>query len=215
MTFGEYLQRRGDLLLDQAGQHALLVGLAVLIATAVSVGTGVLTWNRPRLAGAATATAGGLLTLPSFALLGLLIPLLGLGWAPSLTALTLYSLLPILRNTVVGLREVDPAVVEAARGMGLGPVRVLAVVQLPLAWPYILAGIRVATQMVVAIAAMAAYVAGPGLGLPIFDGLSRLGSANALNEALAGTLGVVLVALAFDLFYVLLRRLTTPRGLHV
>jgi osmoprotectant transport system permease protein len=215
MTFGQYLQLRGDDLLDQAGQHALLVVLAVAIATVISVGTALLTWNRPQLAGAATATAAGLLTVPSFALLGLLIPMLGLGWAPSLTAVTLYSLLPILRNTIVGLNEVDPAVVEAARGMGLGPARVLTVVQLPLAWPYILAGIRITTQMVVAIATMAAFVDGPGLGIPILDGLARLGAANAANEAIAGTVAVVLVALAFDLCYVLLKRLTTPRGLHV
>jgi osmoprotectant transport system permease protein len=215
MTFSEYLRLRGNDLLDQAGQHALLVILAVLMATVISVGIGVLTWNRPRLAGAATAIAAGLLTVPSFALLGLLIPVLGLGWAPSLTAITLYSLLPILRNTLVGLNEVDPAVVEAARGMGLGPARVLSVVQLPLAWPYILAGIRITTQMVVAIATVAAFVDGPGLGVPILDGLARLGAANAANEAIAGTDAVVLVALAFDLCYVLLKRLTTPRGLHV
>ncbi|MDX6313910.1 MAG: osmoprotectant transport system permease protein [Streptomyces sp.] len=215
MTFSEYLRLRGNDLLDQAGQHALLVILAVLMATVISVGSGMLTWIRPRLAGAATAIAAGLLTVPSFALLGLLIPVLGLGWAPSLTAITLYSLLPILRNTLVGLNEVDPAVVEAARGMGLGPARVLSVVQLPLAWPYILAGIRITTQMVVAIATVAAFVDGPGLGVPILDGLARLGAANAANEAIAGTVAVVLVALAFDLCYVLLKRLTTPRGLHV
>jgi osmoprotectant transport system permease protein len=87
-------------------------------------------------------------------------------------------------------------------------------VQLPLAWSVILAGIRVSTQMIIGIAAIAAYVAGPGLGNQIFDGLSRLGSVNSLNATLAGTLGVVVLALAFDLFYLVIRLLTTPRGLR-
>jgi osmoprotectant transport system permease protein len=215
MSLGDYLARRWDQLLLQAEEHAAVVALAVLMAAVVGIGVGIATWNRPRLAAAALTVASGLLTVPSFALLGLLIPLLGLGWAPSLTALTLYSLLPIMRNTVVGLRAVDSVIVEAADGMGLGPARVLLRIQLPLAWPYILTGIRIATQMIVGTAAIAAYVAGPGLGIPIFNGLTRLGSANALNEALAGTVGVVLVALVFDLFYLLLRRLTTSKGLHV
>jgi osmoprotectant transport system permease protein len=215
MSLSEYLSRRWYELAVLAGEHALLVALAMVAATVLGLTIGLLSWNRPRIAGLATATAGGLLTIPSFALLGLLIPLLGLGWTPAVVALILYSLLPILRNTIVGLREVDSTIIEAARGMGLTPFRLLAQVQLPLAWPYVLAGVRVATQMVIGIGAMAAYVAGPGLGTPIFDGLSRLGSANALNEAIAGTVGIVLIALAFDLCFVVLRRLTTSRGVHV
>jgi osmoprotectant transport system permease protein len=156
----------------------------------------------------------GLFTLPSLALMTLLLPLLGLGWGTSLTALVIYSLLPIVRNTVAGLRAVDPAMVEVARGMGLGPVQTLLRIELPLAWPVILAGIRVATQVVMGIAAIAAYVAGPGLGNRIFTGLQRLGSANSLNDALAGTLGVVVLALLFDAGFVVLRRVTTPRGVR-
>ena len=125
-------------------------------------------------------------------------------------ALVMYALLPIVRNTIVGLRGVDPAVVEAGRGIGMSSRRVMLRVQLPLAWPVILAGIRVSTQMIIGIAAIAAYVAGPGLGNQIFDGLSRLGSVNSLNATLAGTLGVVVLALAFDLFYLVIRLLTTP-----
>jgi osmoprotectant transport system permease protein len=87
--------------------------------------------------------------------------------------------------------------------------------QLPLAWPLILTGVRVSTQMIIGIAAIAAYVAGPGLGQQILDGLSRLGSANSLNEALAGTLGVVILALLADLFFLIVRLLTSPRGLRV
>jgi osmoprotectant transport system permease protein len=214
MPFSDYVSTRWDQLTQAAGQHALVVALSILIATVIGVGVGVVAYRRPRLAALAIGATGGFLTIPSFALLGLLIPFLGLGWGPTLVALVMYSLLPIVRNTVVGLRSVDAAVVEAGRGMGMSATRVMLKVQLPLAWPVILTGIRVSTQMIIGIAAIAAYVAGPGLGNQIFDGLARLGSVNSLNAALAGTLGVVVLALAFDLFYLVVRLLTTPRGLR-
>jgi osmoprotectant transport system permease protein len=215
MTFTEYVQSRSHELTQAFGQHALVVAASMAIATVLGVGAGMLTWRRARLSGLAIGISGGFLTIPSFALLGLLIPILGLGWTPTVFALTLYALLPIIRNTVVGLRGVDAAVVEAGRGMGMSSFRVLWRVQLPLAWPLILTGIRVSTQMTIGIAAIASYVAGPGLGNQIFDGLSRLGSANSLNEALTGTLGVVVLALLCDLFFLIVRRLTSSRGLRV
>jgi osmoprotectant transport system permease protein len=215
MSLSDYIRTRWDLLSNAAGQHVLVVALSVGIAAVLGVAVGILTYHRPRLAALAIGACGGFLTIPSFALLGLLIPFLGLGWTPTLVALVLYSLLPIVRNTVVGLRGVDAAVVEAGRGIGMSPLGVMVRIQLPLAWPVILTGIRVSTQMIIGIAAIAAYVAGPGLGNQIFDGLSRLGSVNALNAALAGTVGVVILALLLDLFYLIVRRLTTSRGLRV
>jgi osmoprotectant transport system permease protein len=215
MTFSEYVQTRSDELAKAFGQHALVVVVAMVIATVLGVGGGMLTWRRPRLSGFAIGVSSGFLTIPSFALLGLLIPVLGLGWTPTVFALTLYSLLPIIRNTVVGLRGVDAAIIEAGRGMGMSAFHVLWRLQLPLAWPLILTGVRVSTQMIIGITAIAAYVAGPGLGHQILDGLARLGSANSLNEALAGTLGVVILALLADLLFLLIRLLTGPRGLRV
>jgi osmoprotectant transport system permease protein len=214
MNFSRYLANRWDSLLAQALQHVAVVTLSVAIATAIGVLVGVLTWRSDRYSGAAIGISATLLTIPSLALLALLIPLLGLGWAPAIVALVVYSLLPILRNTVAGLRSVDPAILEAAKGMGLSQGRVMWRVQLPMAWPVIVTGIRVSTQMLFAIATIAAYVAGPGLGNEIFSGLARQGSANALNQAIAGTAGVVILALAFDLIFVLVRRYTTPRGLR-
>src|SRR5690606_26918204 len=134
---------------------------------------------------------------PSFALFGLLIPVLGLGVAPSVVTLVLYALLPIVRNTIVGLSTVDKSIVDAARGIGMSRLGVLTKVELQLAWPAILAGMRVSTQMLMGIGAIAAYAKGPGLGnlvfsglsQLVFSGLSQLGGANALNMALAGTLG--------------------------
>lgn len=213
--FLEYVGRHTDDLWQQVMEHAAVVGTAIAIATVIGAALGIATWDRPAARTAAVATTGTFLTIPSFALLGLLIPVLGLGWTPTVVALVVYALLPITRNTIVGLQEVSPAILEAARGTGMGPTRTLVAVQLPLAWPVILTGVRVSTQLTVGIAAIAAYVAGPGLGNEIFDGLSRLGSKNAINQALAGTLGVVLLALLFDLLFFAVRRLTTPRGLRV
>lgn len=215
MDFWTYLQFERDDLLALALEHVAIVVLALAIATVIGVGLGVLTWRSPRWSGLTISVSGTLLTIPSLALLALLIPLFGLGWTPSVIALVLYSLLPIVRNTVAGLRGVDAAILEAASGMGLSPVTAMWRIQLPMAWPVIVTGIRVSAQMLFAIATIAAYVAGPGLGNEIFAGLSRLGAANALNKAIAGTVGVVLLALAFDAAFILIRRFTTSRGLRV
>ncbi|TDD14973.1 ABC transporter permease [Kribbella turkmenica] len=215
MSFLEYVEYNLDDLVRLAAEHLLVVVIALLIAAVVGVTIGVLTWQSARWSEVATATSGALLTIPSLALLALLIPIFGLGWTPAVIALAIYSLLPIVRNTVAGLRAVDPAVIEAASGMGLSRRRSMWQVQMPLAWPVIITGVRVSAQMLFAIATIAAYVAGPGLGNEIFAGLSRLGAANALNKAIAGTLGVVILALAFDAAFILIRRFTTSRGLRV
>jgi osmoprotectant transport system permease protein len=214
MSFVEYVTRNGDRIGFLAAQHVQVVLLSVAFAAVIAGGLGIGTLRMPRLRRALLAVTGTLLTIPSFALFGLLIPVLGLGLAPTVVALTLYAVFPILRNTVTGLETVDPAAVDAARGMGLDARQRLRLVELPLAWPVILNGIRVATIMVVAIAAIGAAVRGPGLGELIFRGLSRIGGANALNEALSGVVGVALVALLLDLLFVLIGRLTIPRGLH-
>jgi osmoprotectant transport system permease protein len=185
------------------------------LAVIIGVGLGVLTYQHQVLAAFAITTTATFLTIPSIALLGIFIGPFGLGTTNVLIALVIYALLPITRNTVVGLRGVDPAVIEAGRGMGLGRARLLRRVRLPLAWPVILSGIRVSTQMTIGIAAIGAYVRGPGLGQQIFDGLGRFGGANSLNQVWVGTLGIVVIALLFDLAYVLVGRLTTSRGIRV
>ena len=215
MNFSEYVVSRWDTLSLAAAEHALVVGIAIGVSTAVGVGIGLLTHDLPKARGTSLAISAAILTIPSLALLTLLIPVTGLGWGSTLVALTAYAFLPIIRNTVAGLRGVDAATVEAGRGMGMSRTRVLLKVRLPLAWPLILTGVRVATQMLIGIAAIAAYVDGPGLGTQIFEGLSRLGSVNALNATLAGTLGIVVIAVLFDLFFFAVRQLTIPRGLRV
>lgn len=215
MSFWDYVTSRWDLLLFETYQHASMVFQCVVLATVIGLAVAVATYRTPWLANLATGTASVIFTIPSFAMFGLMIPLFGLGVVPSVVALTLYALLPIIRNCVVGLSGVDPAMVDAARGMGMSRAMVLARVELPLAWPVILTGVRVSTMLTMGVAAIAAYVSGPGLGDEIFSGLARLGGANALNAALAGTLGIIILALLFDAAYVLIGRLTTSRGLRV
>ncbi|TDW26923.1 ABC transporter permease [Cryobacterium psychrophilum] len=206
--------QRWDQILGLALGHLAVVVVSLLIAVVIGVGIGMLVWNRPVPYSLVIGAAGIALTIPSLALLAVLVPVFGLGWAPTLIALVLYSLLPIVRNTAVGLRAVPPAIKESAKGMGMSPTRVLISVQLPMAWPIIVTGIRVSAQFVIGTAAIAAYVAGPGLGQLIFKGLSSLGSKNALNLALTGTLGVIVLALVVDAVLVSISRSTTSRGLR-
>ncbi|MDF3143163.1 MULTISPECIES: ABC transporter permease [unclassified Streptomyces] len=215
MSFWEYLGNRHQQLLTDAYQHASAVFQCMVVATLLGVLIGVATYRSDLAGNLATTTTSTILTVPSLAMIGLLIPIVGLGVAPTVIALTLYGLLPIVRNAIVGLRGVDPSLVDAARGIGMSRPAQLLRVELPLAWPPILTGIRVSTQMLMGIAAIAAYASGPGLGNVIFRGLASLGSANALNQVLAGTLGIIVLALLFDAAYVLLGRLTIPRGIRV
>ncbi|MFD7693746.1 ABC transporter permease [Streptomyces sp. NPDC059374] len=215
MNFWEYLGSRHQQLFADALQHASAVLQCMVVATLIGVLIGVLTYRSEWAGNLATLTTSGILTIPSLAMIGLLIPIVGLGVAPTVIALTLYGLLPIVRNCIVGLRGVDPSLVDAARGIGMSRLAQLLRVELPLAWPPILTGIRVATQMLMGIAAIAAYASGPGLGNVIFRGLASLGSANALNQVLAGTIGIIILALLFDAAYVVLGRLTIPRGIRV
>lgn len=214
VTLWEFVTDRWPRLSAEALQHASVVLQCTLIAAVIGVLAGIAVYRSPLGSTVATALASTILTIPSFALLGLLIPLVGLGVAPTVTALVLYGLLPIVRNTIVGLGGVDAAVTDAARGIGMNRLRVLTLVELRLAWPAILAGMRVATQMLMGIAAIAAYAKGPGLGTEIFSGLNRAGAANALNQALAGTIGIVVMALLIDGLYLLVARLTTSRGIR-
>jgi osmoprotectant transport system permease protein len=211
----EYVVERRELIAFQAFQHVSLVVQCVVLGTLIALVLAVLVYRSP----AATSLANGVsavgLTIPAFALLGILLAPFGFGITPAVIAVTFYAALPVLRNAVVGLAGVDRSLVESARGIGMSRLAVLLRVELPLAWPVVLAGIRISTQMVMGIAAIAAYVLGPGLGGLIFSGLSRLGGANALNSTLVGTIAIVLLALVLDLLLVLAGRLTTPRGIRV
>ncbi|MGN6509937.1 MAG: ABC transporter permease, partial [Chitinophaga sp.] len=192
--FFEFLASQSDKLLQQTLTHISLTLISVAIAIAVGVPLGILIAKRTKLAGSVLGFAGVMQTIPSIALLGFLIPLLGIGPKPAIFALFLYALLPIIRNTYTGINGVDAYVKEAAKGMGMTARQVLFKVELPLAMPVLIAGIRTAAVINVGVATLAAYIAAGGLGEFIFGGIAL----NNTNMILAGAIPAALLALLFD-----------------
>lgn len=213
MDFLDFLSGNWPDVRDATVDHAVLVLEGLGLAVAVGLPLAVLVYRTSLPRAAVLGVAGVFLTIPSYALFGLLIAPLGLGTGPSIVALTMYALLPVIRNSVVGLREVDPAVVESARGMGMSRLKVLLGVELPLAWPVIVTGLRVAAQLLLGIAAIAAAVNGPGLGNLILQGLDKAGTPFAIYLTIEGAAAIVVLAVLFDAAFALLKRLTTSRGL--
>jgi osmoprotectant transport system permease protein len=196
--------------------HLQLVAMSMVWATAISVLLGVAIHRLTKLRGPILGTASIFLTIPSLALFAVFISLpgVGIGDRGPIIALTMYSILPILRNTVIGLEDVDTAIIESARGMGLSKTQCLIRVELPLAWPIILTGIRVAALLNIGIAAIAPLVGGSGLGGYIRDGLQRFPDLTSVERMWTGVVFTVLLALLIDAAFALLRRLTISKGLR-
>jgi osmoprotectant transport system permease protein len=177
--------------------HLKIVAICMAVATVAGCGLGVVAARSEPFASVSLAVTSTLLTVPSFAMFGLLSIWLGLGDAPVEVGLILYALLPVLRNTRTGITSVDPAVVEAAEGMGMGRGQVLLRVELPLALPVILAGIRQATVMIIAIATVGAAVGSNDLGQPIFEAIRA--NSNTYEKLLSGVLPVAGIGIVADL----------------
>ncbi len=173
MNMWEYMVRNQDYLVRLIIEHAQLVLFALILGVVIGITLGLLATYFKPLAGIILPFAQVMMTVPSIALIGLLLPLLGIGFTNGLVALTLYSLLPIIRNTYTGIKEISPTVIEAASGMGLTERRILQRIKIPLALPVIFAGVRTAIVMIVGIAAIASYIGAGGLGELIFRGISR------------------------------------------
>lgn len=204
------LWQRRWITLSLTVQHLWLTGIAVLAAVVVGLPLGIAASRRPALAGAALTGAGVLQTIPSIALLAFMLPVFGIGVAPAVAALFLYGLLPILRNTVAGLRSVDPLLLEVGRGLGMRARDLLWRVELPLAAPVILAGIRTAAVINVGTATLAAFIGAGGLGDPIVTGLT----VSDINLVLSGALPAAALAIAVDAALAGVERTATPRGLR-
>lgn len=208
--FGAYLWARRGEILALTGEHVVLVAVAAVFAVAIGVPLGVALTRRPGLARSVLAFANVVQAIPSLALFGFLIPVPligGIGARTAIVALVVYSLLPILRNTYAGIRNVDPAVLEAADGIGMTAGQRRRMVELPLAFPVIIAGVRVAVVVDVGLATIAAAIGAGGLGVLIYRGLATADH----RLILAGAIPAAVLALVFDFLLGALETRLGPR----
>lgn len=189
-----FMWQQSGKLFEQTLAHIGLTFISLLLSIIIGVPLGIYISNKQKLSGWVLGFAGILQTIPSIALLGFMIPILGIGAKPAIVALMLYAFLPIIRNTYTGITQVSASVVDAAKGMGMSASQILFKVKLPLAMPVILAGIRTATVINVGVATLAAYIAAGGLGEFIFGGIAL----NNTNMILAGAIPAALLAILFD-----------------
>ncbi len=192
MTYlATHLDRVGALI----GQHLYLVGVSLAVALAIALPLGVVAARNPRAGSAILAATGALYTIPSLALLALLVAVLGLGQLTAIVALVVYAQMILIRGVVAGLRGVDPALVDAAHGLGFTARQTLLRVEFPAALPVVLGGVRVATVSLVALATVAAWINAGGLGVLLFEGIGT----NNPQKIFAGALAAAVLAIAADL----------------
>jgi osmoprotectant transport system permease protein len=192
-----------------------VVGVAVSLAIATGVPIGIAITQNRKIADTVLYFAGMIMTVPSIALFGIMIPILsligqGIGWLPAVVAVFLYSQLPIIRNTYTAIDNVDPALREAARGMGMRPFQRLREVEIPIAVPVILAGVRTAVVINIGITAIAAYIGAGGLGTFISRGISQ----SDPRQLITGAIAVSILAVIADYGLLWVQKRLTPRGLR-
>ncbi|SFM04266.1 ABC transporter permease [Pelosinus propionicus] len=202
-------QTRYDDILLASWEHLQLTFVALFIANLIAIPLGILLTRHKKWAEPIIGVAAVFQTIPSLALLGFMIPFLGIGTLPAIIALTIYGLLPILRNTYTGIVGVTPAAVEAGMGMGMTSLQVLFMVELPMALSVIMAGIRTATVLIIGVATLAALIGAGGLGDLIFRGIAMANS----PLILAGALPAAFLAIVFDFALKHLEYKTQPKGL--
>ncbi|CUS26166.1 glycine betaine carnitine choline ABC transporter, permease [Paucilactobacillus oligofermentans DSM 15707 = LMG 22743] len=206
-----FFQANGAELILKIWQHIYLsfisLGLGIIVAVPIAIGL----TRAKKIAGFVIGLASVLQTVPSMALLALMIPIFGIGSLPAIVALFIYSLLPILRNTYIGLNNVDPSVLDAAKGIGMSNMQSIIQVELKLAAPVIMAGIRLSATFVIAWATLASYIGAGGLGDFIFNGLNLYRS----DLILAGSVPVILLALITDYILGKIEYVLTPKSIRV
>jgi osmoprotectant transport system permease protein len=210
-----FMRDNAHTILFLTGQHVSIVGVAVGLAILTGVPIGIAITQNKKAADIVLYVAAIVMTIPSIALFGMLIPLLsmigqGIGYLPAMIAVLLYSQLPIIRNTYTAINNVDPALREAARGMGMTSLERLRKVELPLAVPVIMAGVRVAVVINIAVTAIATYIGAGGLGSLISRGISQTDN----RQLIAGALCVSLLAIIADYGLQRVQRYLTPAGLR-
>jgi osmoprotectant transport system permease protein len=206
-----YIRDNQERFLELLSEHVQLTVVSVVIGLLIALPLAVVASRFELLAKPLTWLAAIGQTIPSIAILGLMLPFLGTGFVPSLFALTVRAILPIFLNGYVGIRSADPAIVDAARGMGTSEAQLLLMVQLPLASPVLFAGIQTATVQNIGLATLAAFIGGGGLGDLILQGLAMVDP----PVLLAGAVPVALLAMAAEVGLGRLQRLVIPAGLQV
>ncbi len=210
LDFFKLVANRWDDIVLATIQHIELALLALILSNLIAIPVGILLTRHRNWSEAVIGFAGIFQTIPSLALLGFMIPLLGIGYIPAIVALTIYGVLPILRNTYTGIVGVNPAVIEAGIGMGMTSRQVLFMVELPMALSIIMAGIRTATVMMIGVATLAALIGAGGLGDLIFRGIAMVNS----ELILAGAVPAALLAIIFDYVLKQFEIKAQPRGLQ-
>ncbi|GHO79820.1 choline ABC transporter permease [Ktedonobacter sp. SOSP1-85] len=210
MNQSDFWSMYGNRILEGIGPHLFLTGVSLGLGILFAVPLGILLTRFPRWSGPIIAVVSVLQTIPSLAFFALALPYLGIGMQPALVVLFLYSLLPILRNTYVGVRAVDATLIDAARGQGMTNWEILYLVELPLAAPVIVTGIRLAAVYLVSWATLASLIGAGGLGDLIFAGLDSYDA----NLLMAGAIPTAMLALLIGFVFGLVRRLVTPRGIR-
>ncbi|MBP2078327.1 ABC transporter permease [Oceanobacillus polygoni] len=205
----EFFATHGNELIIKTSEHLYISVAAILLGVLVAIPLGVLLSRAPNFADRFISFIGILQTIPSLAILAFFIPILGVGKLPAIIALFFYSLLPILRNTYIGIRDVNPGVVEAGKGMGMSALQSIIKVEFPMALPVIMAGVRLSTVYLIGWATLAAFIGGGGLGDFIFDGLNLYEP----SLIIAGTVPATILALIADRLLAYLENRLTPEGL--
>ncbi|ANG63843.1 choline ABC transporter permease [Marinobacterium aestuarii] len=214
MELLDFLSQNVDLILKLTLEHISLVAVAVGLATVTGVPIGIAITQNENAARVVLYIASIIITIPSIALFGIMIPLLstigqGIGYLPAVIAVLLYSQLPIIRNTHTAINNVSPALREAARGVGMSPLQRLRLVEIPLAIPIIMAGVRTAVVMNIGVMAIAAYIGAGGLGVLISRGITQ----SDPRQLIAGALAVSILAVIADYGLLRLQKRLTPAGL--
>ena len=194
ISLGNLLLTRSDFFIELVVQHLLLSFTAIIIITVVGITTGILIAKSPKAASIVIGLTNVLYTIPSIAMFGFFVSITGIGNTTAIIALVIYGLLPVIRNTYVGLTEVDSQILEAAVGMGSTPWQLLSKIQFPLALPVIIAGIRNMVVMTIALAGIASFIGAGGLGVAIWRGITT----NFDEMTVAGSLLVALLAFVAD-----------------
>lgn len=202
-----FLNQCGADILSKTGQHIYISAVALALGIIVAVPLGMLLTRAPKISGAVIGLASVMQTIPALALLAIMIPIFGIGSTPAIVALFIYSLLPILRNTYLGLTSIDPALIDAAKGMGMNSFQRMWKVELQLALPVIMAGVRLSATYVIAWTALASYIGAGGLGDLIFNGLNLYRS----DLILGGSIPVIILALVADFLLGKLEAKLTPK----